>query len=74
MLWRAGNYVIGAIWAAIGVWGIVSLFFLDSSAVISSLPLIFVASMWANMMVHFQKAQQHQLERKEDERRASASE
>lgn len=60
--WRAIHYAIGAVWAAIGVWGIISLAFLGTQAFISSVPLIFVASMWANMMMHFQKAQQFKIE------------
>jgi len=67
-LWRVLHYITGAIWGLIGLWGILGLLVFGSQAVISSLPLIFVASMWANMMMHFQKAQQHSIEQKEDGR------
>lgn len=71
-LWRIAHYAVGAVWAAIGLWGIVGLLAFGTDAIISSLPLIFVASMWANMMMHFQKAQQHNIERKADNNNGSS--
>lgn len=60
--WRVIHYITGALWGAVMLWGIVGYALLGTKGLISSVPLIFVSSMWANMMLHFEKAQTHRIE------------
>lgn len=65
--WKFVHYVTGALWGGVMVLGIVEFLAFGMKGLISSVPLIFVSSMWANLMMHLQKAQAHKIEEKADE-------